>query len=116
MPSARHHALYYADLTIRIAAGVALIPLAIATVFLAIMAGDSPRSGPIPSIIVLAIGACLLLVLWQSCAHPDRVAKKLEPYLGWFATWVVRAPAYFYAPFGLYYGSRFVAGILKNLL
>ncbi len=105
--------LHYLDLLIRVLVGVSLAPLALFTLFLAVMAGDSPHSGS-PSATVLGIGACIIGILWLSCAHPDRIARKLERYMR-HARWIVRAPTYVYAPFGLYYSERFLFGIAANL-
>jgi hypothetical protein len=110
-----HHALHYVDLVVRIVAGVSLIPLAFLTLILSIMAGDAPSSGPIPSILIFGIGSCIIGILAISIANPDYLALKLEPYLG-RARWIVRVPAYLYAPFGLYYGERILSGIVVNLI
>ena len=104
----------HVDALIRLLAGISLVPFALLTLFLAIMAGDAPGSGPLPSVIVLSAGACIIGVLGLSCAFPDHVAGKLERYVC-HARWIVRAPAYLYAPFGLYYGARIVSGIAVNL-
>ena len=105
----------YFDLVVRFVAGIALIPMSLLVLFMAIMVGDSPRSGPLPSIVVLAFGSFIGLVISLSCICPEKLEAKLKPYipLSWVAA---RAPAYLFAAPGLYYGGRFLAGIAVNLI
>jgi hypothetical protein len=100
----------YIDLLIRFIAAVSLIPLALLTIFLAIMSGDSPHSGPLPFLIVLAAGGAVTCLIGASCITPDALAARLERYVP-YARYIVRVPAYLFAPFGLYFGSRLILGI-----
>jgi hypothetical protein len=102
------------DLFVRALAGLALIPLAIAVFFVAIMAGDAPKSGILPSLLVLTVGGTIVSLLGLTCVIPDALATKLT-WFGKYSRWVVRAPAYLYAPFGIYYGERVISGIWVNL-
>ena len=105
----------YVDLVVRFIAGVSLIPLTLFMLFMATMAGDSPHSGPLPSIIVLVIGSFVTLAIGFSCVAPNKLEAKLKPYIP-LSRIMARAPAYLYAAPGLYYGGHFVAGIVANLI
>lgn len=106
--------LICADLLIRVVAGILVIPLVLFVLFLSIMATDSPRSGFFPALVVLAVAAGPMWLLILSCTDPGRIARRLEPYIR-YSNWIARAPAYLYVPIGLYFGVRFLAGILVNV-
>jgi ABC-type nickel/cobalt efflux system permease component RcnA len=105
---------HYVDVLIRFMAGLALVPLAIIVLFLAIFATDAPGSGLVLSLLVVGLGTGLVFLIYKSCRASDSIAEKLEMF-GKYNKMVLRIPAYLYAPVGLYFGSKFIAGIAVNL-
>lgn len=107
-------AWHYVDVLIRFAAGIALTPLAILVLFLAIFAADAPGSGLVLSLLIVGLGGGLVFLIYKTCRAPDSIAEKLNMF-GKYNKMVARMPAYLYAPVGLYFGSRLIAGIAVNL-
>ena len=106
--------LYYVDVLIRIVAAIALAPLPILILFLASFATDAPNSGFVPSLLILSLGGALILILFMATFFPDNVAEKLKMF-GKYNKVAARIPAYLYAPVGLYFGLKIIAGIAVNL-
>jgi succinate dehydrogenase hydrophobic anchor subunit len=105
---------HYVDVLIRFAAGIALAPLVILVLFLAIFATDAPGSGIVFSLLIVGLGGGLIFFIYKSCRAPDSIAAKLGMF-GKYNKTVARMPAYLYAPVGIYFGSRLIAGITPNL-
>lgn len=106
--------LHYVDVLIRFVAGLALVPLAILLLFLAIFAADAPGSSFIPSLLIVGLGGGLVFLIFKACLSPDSLSEKLGVF-GKYSKIVARVPAYLYALVGLYFGSRLIAGIVPNL-
>lgn len=95
------------DIVVRGIAFVSLFPLGLMVLVLGVMATSAPNSGILPLLLILGVAGLLALLIACSCLSPELLARRFGRFekLGYV---IGRAPAYLFAPFGLYYGSRFL--------
>ena len=110
MSDKTHNALHYVDLVVRIVVGVSLIPLTFFFLVMGVMAGDAPSSGTNQTNLIFGIGSCIIVLLAISIINLNYFSM-----LG-RARWIVRVPAYLYAPVGLIFGAIIMSDIVRNLI
>jgi hypothetical protein len=103
-----------ADGIARLVARLALIPLLFLVVFLAVVAGDSPKAGNLPGLIVLGIGGSIVYLLDLAIRKPIGASKNATlPAKG--AGLLVNILVGICAAFGIIFGVMFFLSALVNL-
>ena len=100
------------DFAIRTVALLALIPFALISLFLSVMATDSPDSGVMPMLIVLGIALAIGLLTVYSSLSPEVLTRRIAKFAR--TSFVLgRIPAYLMAYFGGMHGIKIGIGLLN---
>ncbi|MDR3628940.1 MAG: hypothetical protein P4L42_01250 [Desulfocapsaceae bacterium] len=97
----------YLDITIRFMAFISLIPLFWAALILSAMTSGGPKTEIFRGHTILSIAGILIFLILFSILKPEILSVPFSRF-GQIRHAIGRAPAYIYAPIGLYLGIRII--------